>query len=298
MEPYFSIIIPAYNRAAVLPTAVKSVMAQSFTNWELLVIDDGSKDNTAELMKTFISEARVRYIYQDNAERSAARNKGISLARGKYICFLDSDDAYMPEHLQLIHEELQSKKEPVAMLRTFARVHEGESAWPQEFVTPGSKHPLQYLHSYTIYPCCVCLHRNILAEHLFDVRFSSAEDTDLWTRVLKQYPLIVLQKLTAEYYISPGNSSSSLGVEAHLRYIKTLEHIFSDARVKELVPAGLIKTYFWKRYLWITHQHIRNGDKEQARASFRKMMAAYPSKMFAAETWGTYLRIRKIRNTK
>jgi len=93
MNPFFSIIIPTYNRASMIPKAIESVLQQTFVEWELIIIDDGSIDNTAEIVKTY-TDSRIKYIWQENQERSVARNKGISIAKGRYICFLDSDNKY------------------------------------------------------------------------------------------------------------------------------------------------------------------------------------------------------------
>ena len=95
---FFSIIIPTYNRAHVLAKAIESVINQRYTNWELIIIDDGSNDNTREVVQQF-NDPRINYVYQENTERSQARNNGIKLAKGLYICFLDSDDEYCDNHL-------------------------------------------------------------------------------------------------------------------------------------------------------------------------------------------------------
>ena len=97
---FFSVIIPSYNRANIIKNTIKSVQNQLFENWECLIIDDGSTDNTKEVIESISKEdKRVKYIYQLNAERSAARNLGIKNASGEYICFLDSDDFYLENHL-------------------------------------------------------------------------------------------------------------------------------------------------------------------------------------------------------
>lgn len=89
---HFSVIIPTYNRASMLPKAIESVLAQTYPNWELIIVDDGSTDNTKELVANFIEkDGRIKYIYQENAERSAARNNGIKNAKGEYICFLEQN---------------------------------------------------------------------------------------------------------------------------------------------------------------------------------------------------------------
>jgi GalNAc5-diNAcBac-PP-undecaprenol beta-1,3-glucosyltransferase len=116
-SPFFSVIIPAYNRAYILPRTIQSVLNQQFENWELIIIDDGSKDNTAELMKQY-SDERIHYHYQNNSERSAARNNGINRSKGKYICFLDSDDEFLPEHLSGLYRFIQEEENPIALLYT------------------------------------------------------------------------------------------------------------------------------------------------------------------------------------
>lgn len=98
IEPVFSIIIPTFNRADLLPRAIQSVLAQTFTDFELIVVDDGSTDNTREITQ-YIKDARLRYVYQKNKGVSAARNAGVALAGGHYVTFLDSDDEALPEWL-------------------------------------------------------------------------------------------------------------------------------------------------------------------------------------------------------
>lgn len=96
--PIVSIIIPTYNYARFLPEALESVFSQSLKNYEIIVVDDGSTDNTREIVGTYGD--RVRYFYQSNSGVSAARNKGIKEALGDYLAFLDADDLYRPEFLE------------------------------------------------------------------------------------------------------------------------------------------------------------------------------------------------------
>ena len=106
MEPKFSIILPTYNRAHLLSTAIESVIAQSITDWELIIIDDGSTDNTKELVFSF-QDSRIMYGHQENKGRSIARNAGLQNARGTWICFLDSDDWYLEDHLEVFEEAMK-----------------------------------------------------------------------------------------------------------------------------------------------------------------------------------------------
>ena len=96
-----SVILCTYNRAGLLPAAIRSVLAQSEQDWELIVIDDGSTDGTRVVVDRFRrNEPRIRYRYQRNRGLAAARNAGLAMARGAFLTFLDSDDAYAPDHLR------------------------------------------------------------------------------------------------------------------------------------------------------------------------------------------------------
>ncbi|MDR7127724.1 glycosyltransferase involved in cell wall biosynthesis [Algoriphagus sp. 4150] len=90
--PTISVIIPTYNRSHVLPNAIQSVLNQTYEDWELIVVDDGSGDDTKEVIKPYLKDNRIFYFYQENKGVSAARNYGASMANGKYLVFLDSDD--------------------------------------------------------------------------------------------------------------------------------------------------------------------------------------------------------------
>lgn len=97
--PLVSVIIPSYNRAHVIEKSARSVLVQTFADFELLIIDDGSSDDTRQVVEG-LQDERVRYVYQDNAGACAARNHGIALARGAYIAFHDSDDLWYPDKLE------------------------------------------------------------------------------------------------------------------------------------------------------------------------------------------------------
>jgi teichuronic acid biosynthesis glycosyltransferase TuaG len=98
--PKVSVIITTYNRANLIREAVESVINQTFTDWELFIIDDGSTDNTANVVSEFLRDARIKYFMKENGGVSSALNWGLKLSTGKYIAFLDSDDKWLPEKLE------------------------------------------------------------------------------------------------------------------------------------------------------------------------------------------------------
>ncbi len=101
-SPTVSVILPTYNREKLLPRAVDSVLKQTFEKWELIIVDDGSADNSYEYVNKLISgDKRIKYLKQQNMKLPIALNNGIALASGKFVTFLGSDDEYLPEHLEL-----------------------------------------------------------------------------------------------------------------------------------------------------------------------------------------------------
>jgi len=99
MATKISVIVPTYNRADIISETIGSVLNQTYQNFEIIVVDDGSIDNTREIIVN-INDPRIKYIYQENAGPSAARNNGIKNAQGEYVAFLDSDDIWLPEKLE------------------------------------------------------------------------------------------------------------------------------------------------------------------------------------------------------
>lgn len=212
----FSIIIPTYNRASFLPRAIQSVLAQIYENWELLIVDDGSIDNTREVVATFKDE-RIRYIYQQNAERSAARNNGISKAKGEWICFLDSDDEYLPNHLMELNNKISTIITPTLVLTGNLIVSSKET----------KKHPLiqteinfilKEILTKFILMNSVCVHKSILEYNKFDIRFKIWEDTHLWMRIAAQFPVYQINKFTCIQHVHDDST-----VQQGMKQIKLAE---------------------------------------------------------------------------
>ena len=109
MMPYFTIIIPSFNRVHVIDRAIQSILNQTYPDWELIIVDDGSTDNTKEILTPILADKRIKYIYQDNAGVCAARNAGARVAEGNYLIFLDSDDIVENNWLHDFYEEIENK---------------------------------------------------------------------------------------------------------------------------------------------------------------------------------------------
>ena len=118
-QPTFSIVTPTYNRAYILANAIKSVTNQTYKQWELIIIDDGSTDITKNLVQNFHDE-RIKYIFQKNAGPSTARNNALSVAKGEWVAYIDSDNEFYPSYLEIMLDWI--KKNP-GKLYILPKVH-------------------------------------------------------------------------------------------------------------------------------------------------------------------------------
>jgi glycosyltransferase involved in cell wall biosynthesis len=117
MNPFFSVVVPVYNRESLITRCIDSIFNQDFENWELVIVDDGSTDETRNVILSYDDE-RIRYIYKENGGASSARNVALDNSNGTYIAFLDSDDEYKPDHLSAIFKFLEDNNFPVCFVCT------------------------------------------------------------------------------------------------------------------------------------------------------------------------------------
>lgn len=144
MSPFFSVVIPVYNRADALGRAIRSVLEQSERDFEIVVVDDGSKDEPGRVVEAF-GDARIRFLRQDNRGGGAARNAGIDLARGRFVAFLDSDDVYLPTHLAAMRALLEGTTDTVGYARIVVDRGQGRTFLkPPRAIRPG-EHMATYL---------------------------------------------------------------------------------------------------------------------------------------------------------
>lgn len=195
-----SVIIPTYNRAGRIGEAIESVIAQTGRDWELIVIDDGSTDDTEEVVRSF-GDDRIRYVRQENRGVSASRNVGIEKAKGELIAFLDSDDRWEPRKLE-VQKEFFDSNPAVHVCQT-------EEIWIRNGVrvNPMKKHAkpsgwifARCLDLCLVSPSAVMLRRSVFDRiGAFDESLPACEDYDLWLRAALHYEIVTLpQALTVK----------------------------------------------------------------------------------------------------
>jgi len=192
--PLVSVIVPTYNRSSFVLEAVDSVFKQTFEDFELIVVDDGSIDGTAEALNQY--KGRLIYSFQDHQGVSAARNRGIQTARGKWIAFLDDDDLWLPEKLE-------------TQIRFFSQNPEAMICQTQEIwirngrrVNPRKKHRkysgdifAPSLLLCLVSPSAVMIRRDLFERvGYFDEDMPACEDYDLWLRISAQFPIFLIDQ--------------------------------------------------------------------------------------------------------
>lgn len=178
-----SVIIPAYNQAHFIGRAIQSVLDQTYQDFEIIVVDDGSTDNTAEVVHGF-EDSRIRYLFQENQGLSAARNKGLRLAQGEFISFLDSDDEFLPHKLELLLEDLSNKPHVGMTSGQAVPIDENGNQIGNIFNRPIPNPVELLLFGNPLHVGSVLLRRSwfdLVGE--FDEKLASYEDWDLWLRL-------------------------------------------------------------------------------------------------------------------
>ncbi|WKN44445.1 glycosyltransferase family 2 protein [Tunicatimonas pelagia] len=235
MNVLFSIIIPTYNRANTLPRAIKSVLAQTYGNFELIIVDDGSTDDTEAVVKN-IEDDRIRYFKKENEERNIARNFGINHAQGDYVCFLDSDDYYYPNHLAAAQKLIVTRKVEIIHLG-YEVIDEHEKIIATHNNIPTNIN--SYLIRDNVFSCnAVVIRQSLLKE----VRFINSkvaitsEDHCLWLR------------LAARAFIHVDNTVTSVVCEHGERSLRNINPEFYRVGTLEIIDELLRDKVFLRRY--------------------------------------------------
>ena len=190
----------------MIAETIESVINQTYSDWELILIDDGSTDNTKEVISNFIKkDSRISYIYQENAERSAARNNGIRHAKGEWICFLDSDDEYQPNHLSVLYSTIQDSKEKnqVYFVDMKVRTDDNVKSVTDPLIGQDIFHFLCY---HPLIPARICASSTMLKANLFDEDIVVVEDLILWLRLAEKIPFRHIPESTIIYSLHGANS--------------------------------------------------------------------------------------------
>jgi glycosyltransferase involved in cell wall biosynthesis len=260
-KPLISVIIPTFNRGWALKAAIDSVLGQDYRNKELIIVDDGSTDNTGDILHTY--ENRITVIRQKNTGVSAARNRGIRTARGSYIAFLDSDDRWLPGKLRSQMEFFNSHPD--------AAICQTEEIWIRNGVqvNPKKRHkkPSGMIFEKSLALCLVSPSAVMMKKSIFelvgtfDESLPAAEDYDLWLRISCRVPVYLIDK---QLVIKCGGHADQLsGMTGLDKFrIQSIQKMMTSGDLDATQYDAALKTFCQKCAVYAQGCRRRGRDKE------------------------------------
>ena len=275
----FSVIIPVFNKANTIVQAIESVRVQSVQNFEIIIVNDGSSDNILDVLQVY--NGQIKVVSQDNKGVSVARNTGIDYAEGEYICFLDADDVWYPNHLEVILDMMQRFPD-VEFFGTCHRCSFPDGAVADCNTQIAHLEDVQlvddligFVNKYggVLNTNSVCVKRSIITDEniYFEPGEKLGEDVDVWYRIALRHPIAISKKMTTlyrrEYSTATINTSNALD----WCFAKRQQTILNDQDLACNIKQSYI-TMCDRYYLTISREYCFNHNKKDA---FKRMQMVH-----------------------
>lgn len=255
---FFSIIIPLYNKEKFIEATLNSIFAQTYIDFEIIIINDGSTDNSEQKVLQY-TDSRIRYYSKENGGASSARNLGISYANSDYITFLDADDYWYPHFLETMYTNIQkfpaeqvfaAAIEIASSMQVFAARYSVQLSNECEVVDYFESSKKESI----IWTSCAVFHKSVFEKSgVFDTAIRSGQDTDLWIRIGLLYKVVFCRTILARYIFDPESLSRN-------KKYSTAKINFSKFEAEEQKHAGLKRFLDMNRFSLAIKSKI-NGDK-------------------------------------
>jgi glycosyltransferase involved in cell wall biosynthesis len=280
-----SIIIPDYNHARFLGDAICSVLDQDYKNFEVIVVDDGSTDNSRDVAEKFGD--KIQYIYQENAGLSAARNTGIHASKGSLIGVLDADDMYEPVFLSTLVAELKLNPNADGVYCGYQFVDQENNLLPQIEARSVASELLYdaLLDGNFFVPESILLHRYVYEDvGLFDEALPPCADWDVWLRVTKKFRIIQSTEILTRHRILEGSMSTNplRMLDNRLGVLK--KHV-GDEPTGDNDSNVVKRRAYGRAYLGSCVEYLQYGDKDRAYECFQKMANICPELLTNVDTY-------------
>jgi len=288
--PKVTVLIPAYNAAHFLPTSIESALGQTYQDFEILVIDDGSTDNTREVVAVYVDKhpGKVRYIFQENKGLAEARNTGIAQSQGEYLALLDADDQWLPCRLQegvmvldadpsigLVHGNITNIGIDGKEINTTKRNPVFLSGWIFENI---------FTRKADI-SCPTVLFRKSCCQDVggFDAKLAKlgCEDRDLWLRISQKYKIVYIDKVLSNYRITPQSMSRNLKKMMEARFYVIDKYCPQD----DLSKRRLRDRALAKIFRDIGDEFLLKKDFVSARQEYSKAIRHNPLAFWSWVNW-------------
>lgn len=239
--PFFSIIIPVYNKECFVKNTIESVFNQTFFDFEIIIVNDGSTDKSEEIVLSF-NDSRIRYFSKENNGASSARNMGIEEARADFITFLDADDYWYPYFLQEMFDTIHLFPEQ-KIFSASIELETSKKIIPAHYsIEKTNDYELvnyfkASLKQSVIWTSCAVFHKSVFEKTgNFDIKIKSGQDVDLWIRIGLVYPVLFSWKILARYVYDANSLSKNLAVVSNgMNFTKFLEEEKSDPDLKRFI---------------------------------------------------------------
>jgi glycosyltransferase involved in cell wall biosynthesis len=295
--PTVSVIVPAYNAEKTILETIQSIRAQTFSDFELIVINDGSSDRTVELLST-INDLRLKVFSYENGGLPVARNRGIQRAKGEFITFIDADDLWKPHKLEAQLQALQAYPEAGVAYSWTAFIDENSSflyAW-EPLYWQGNVYPKLLIRNFISSGSNILVRRQFIqAAGEFDPNLKSVEDWDYYLRLAALCPFAVVPEYHILYRRSTQSMTSKIDVMEKANLI-VIERAFQAA------PSGL--QYLKNRslanaYRYLAKQCLFNGsDRQEVQQAQQKLFTAIqlsPKILFKRETLRLIIKLLTVK---
>lgn len=271
--PNISVCIPTYNRKNLLKETLDSVFAQTYKDFEVVIVDDGSTDGTQEMLDK--SGYNVRYYWQENRGDAAARNKLIELANGKFISFLDSDDLLYPDALEILASALPPNRDDVIIYGPYTAIDEfGDLLHRKKKKLYSGRITKNLFNNILIHSCGSLFPKKILQDAGgFNTLFPVCSDYDLWLRLSLKYDFIAVDKPVFKRRRHSGNISKFSFVNRNIEY-KILEKFYFEEGGKDLIPYSIAMKRLSREQYRAARSAVRESRRQTAinylKASLKK----------------------------
>lgn len=237
-HPFFSVVIPTYNRATFIEATLQTVLRQTYPHYEVIVVDNASTDNTEELLRPYIGAGQIKFIRHDkNYERARSRNTGMAVARGDFVTLLDSDDFMYPDNLADAAEYARTHPE----MKCFHNLYEfvdSEGNVLRRYPMPSLQNQLKAIAEGNFMSCIGdFIHRDIYQKYQFDTaqELTGGEDWEFWLRVLADHRVGRIEKINSGILQHGGRSVKNQNLESMKLGLEHLyEKLVRDPHLSEV----------------------------------------------------------------
>lgn len=286
----FSIVIPLYNKAAHIRQTLDSALAQRGVDFEVIVVDDGSGDDGAAIVAA-CNDARLRLFRQANAGVAAARNRGIALATGEWVCFLDADDWLHPQYLSGLNALIEACPGADAVAARFRPV---DPAWePVEWALPAPGYsliddlPSRWMQGIPFFTGSIAVRRSLLLDMqpCFPPGESAGEDLDLWFRLAERTRIPLLEQALTAYRTGVDGSLSSAHAAVPAPYLGRMRRRALMRRRGDPVRASMLR-FVAQQHITLAREHAGAGRRAEAA---RLLLQIMPAAWAIRRWWATLL---------